>query len=216
MEPGLEESLLISRLVALTGYSGPERAFARVRAVPENGPDSDRIAQAGLNPHDLERLTSMRSLSRRNEFLEGRACLREIREEYEAAGAYGSEAGSRLFLSLSHSRGLVLAVGSVGKDGESIGIDIEPFAREVSTRVADWVLPASERDACGRSPLEAWVLKEACLKADVPRPGRLLSEYRFTADTILGPEGTRFKLELLRSPGWLVGLAQRRVDTLRN
>lgn len=216
MESGLE-SLLISRLIGLAGDQGPGRAFARVRAIPENGSDSDRIARAGLIPHDLVRLSSMKSQSRRNEFLEGRACLREIREEYETAGAFGAEAGLRLFLSLSHSHGLVLAVGWLGKEGESIGIDVEPSAREVSARVADWILPASERDACRRSPLEAWVLKEASLKSDVPRTGRLLSEYRFTADdAILGPGGTRFKLELIRSPGWLIALAQRRVDTLRN
>lgn len=118
-------------------------------------------------------------------------------------------------LSLTHSGGVALAVGTLDHTGAGVGIDLEPVA-PVNPRAARlfltgaeqaWWRTAAEPDAL----LRLWTVKEAVFKADLGNDGRILADYElsrpagWTGHASRG--ATRFRYRSARLSGFMVSLA---------
>lgn len=147
---------------------------------------------------------------RRAEWVLARQCEQDLRETLSTCSV-----GKKVLTSISHSAGVVVGVGAAS-DGplriSKIGVDLEREARVMSRRAQERVLFGDEK-SLALSPLEIWVIKEACFKACPSSAGTVLSDYRVTqwepltgcGSVSLGGENLEFSL--LKESGWIVTLA---------
>lgn len=145
-----------------------------------------------------------------NERDEGRLRLARVREVLISRGVRPESVRS----SLSHSKGVVLAVGCASTRYLKVGVDLERSDRVVGDAVADRVIQPDER-RFGLRPLEYWVLKEAAYKAH-PRPdGTVVSQYvlkNWNPETRTGEirnskDATVLHVKLAERDGWTVAFA---------
>jgi len=172
-------------------------------------------AEAGARGWYLGRLAAKAAAGRR-----WRLPLAEVEIRSEPTGRPWSFKASAPagFISLSHTRGAAAAASS----GRPVGVDLEPWSRELSDRVWMWAFTAGERrlaETGGSFPvrLALWCAKEAAAKSwglpllnHLPRvrvTGADWSAGRLTvAWQGLGGEGSEVRLS--RWDAYLVALAQ--------
>jgi phosphopantetheinyl transferase len=169
-----------------TTLSVPAPGFDHVRCVLVRGlGDGEFDSWAWLAPDERIQAEGMRRASRRADWLAGRLAaklairqaleseleLARISVSYEPGGRpLAVHAGSplpRLWLAISHSRGVALA--AAGRGTRPIGVDLEHPTDRVE-ELADYALADAERErlrapVTARSMLAHWTLKEAALKA---------------------------------------------------
>ena len=85
----------------------------------------------------------------------------------------------KLSISLSHSRTASVAVVAEKVAEETIGVDLESKSRGISERAAQKFCTADEL-ALGLTPLQIWVIKEACYKAIPNNAGLVLPYFEVT------------------------------------
>ena len=144
------------------------------------------------------------------QWAESRRCLVFVLKDLLGRGAQPSE----IRMSLSHSDGACVAVAVASREFQGVGVDLEKADRKVSPAAASGFLFASEI-ALGASPLEAWVIKEACYKADASGRQTDVADYRMTALTKAGhgvvrsiqAEKTDFRFGICRLNGYVLGFS---------
>lgn len=134
------------------------------------------LPQASVSATEVEHLTQATE-HRRNEYLTGRHCLRGAMQRIGAvAGTYPPDADGVPQLpvstlgSISHSRGLCVAVASLSEDFDYLGVDLEKTNRLSAAAMAR-VLHPDEVDWCGGDQFKGSLLfsmKEAFYKAQFP------------------------------------------------
>lgn len=185
----------------------------------KSGPDLDQLRQAG------------------NTLLQGRELVAErvgyaLPEDAHQSATVALEAVKSLMgrapgafsarTSVTHSAGWSLAVGvwldSAGSPHRGIGVDLEALGREIKPGVLERVTQPAERHF-GLEPLEFWVLKEACFKANPALDQGVISQYQvvdWDPDSRMGvsrwtqsskKNAAEFRFALVRDPDWAIGLA---------
>ncbi len=100
--------------------------------------------------------------------------------------------------SLSHTQGAAVAALSSSK--RRVGIDVEPKNRPLKKQIHEKFL--HPHDSSGYSPLELWVLKEACYKiTQISALQTIISPESFQAESLQG------SVQLLRHQDYLIGIA---------
>ncbi|MGJ8651654.1 MAG: 4'-phosphopantetheinyl transferase family protein [Opitutaceae bacterium] len=135
------------------------------------------LPQANARSDDVEHLLQATEL-RRNEYLTGRHCLREALQQIGvAAGTLAPDTDGVPQLpdstlgSISHSRGLCVAVAGLTEDFDFLAVDLEKTNRLSAAAMAR-VLHPDEVDWCGGDQFKGSLLfsmKEAFYKAQFPR-----------------------------------------------
>jgi 4'-phosphopantetheinyl transferase len=174
-----------------------------VRAVAAASQNGDSLLEL-LSEKERERARAFADESDRIRFVGGRALLRSMLCEHTGIDArawrFGNgdkgkpfveapeAAAEGLAFSVSHAGpGIACAVGIA----RSVGIDIEPFDREIDVdRLAGRILSPRERDALASGPggdrrrrmLELWTLKEAVVKASGEGISAMLSGIEISFD----------------------------------
>jgi 4'-phosphopantetheinyl transferase len=152
------------------------------------GPAPAARDAAVLSPAERRRAARIRSPAVRARFVAGRALLREnVAElaseldpralviEVAPSGRLAVAGRPDLRVSVSHTRGLVVAAVCRGRD---VGVDVEPLCRRGLPPAGAWLTTAEQRGLADLPPearrealLRRWVAKEATLKAcDRMRP----------------------------------------------
>jgi phosphopantetheinyl transferase (holo-ACP synthase) len=149
-------------------------------------------------------------------WMHSRFCVQEVL----AAGEALSVEAKDTLLSLSHTAGASVAVLAERKFISGIGIDIEWMDRELSSGVASKFIHQSEH-LFNLSPLQMWVIKEACFKAYPDNAATQLSDYRIqsiteTENSISGE--VKIKTSILKykllahsstsTQGWFLGFSR--------
>lgn len=134
------------------------------------------VPQPGASSTEVEHLTQATE-SRCNEYLTGRHCLRQalqqigVEAEMLLPDADGvPQLPDSTLGSISHSRGLCVAVASLSKDFDYLAIDLEKTNRLSAAAMAR-VLHTDEVDWCGGDQRKGSLLfsmKEAFYKAQFP------------------------------------------------
>lgn len=118
----------------------------------------------------------------RSQWLSSRRSLFRVARQLERQGV----PSSRAHFSLAHTNTHSIAVGveascepSVFNSGPctcAIGVDLEASTRHISTQAAGLFFRSHEQ-ALGLSALQAWVIKEACFKANVASDRTIIADY---------------------------------------
>jgi 4'-phosphopantetheinyl transferase EntD len=168
------------------------------------GVSEDEGFLAKLSPEQQSRFVRITDVGRRALWISARKAELEVARELAGRGVAPAE----LLTSTSHSGEWALAIAVSRRTGLlGVGIDLEEEARAVRPRLEVKIV-SEEEQALGLEPLEHWVLKEACFKADPENSGRVLSQYRLISrEEAVGPGTSRFRVQLAREAGFLVGLA---------
>lgn len=118
------------------------------------------LARAGLTAGEGARFGVLPAAGpRRSEWLRGRRALRGLGVADTAAIVFPHPA-----LSLSHGRGVALAVRCGGVAG--VGVDLEAWRPGLDPRAARFFLSPPEREGLdGRELVRRWAVKEALFKA---------------------------------------------------
>jgi hypothetical protein len=123
--------------------------------------------------------------------------------------------------SLSHKKGLAIAVLAGASASRGVGVDLEPLKVLDATKLARFI-PAREaklfQAAASKDPylpLKLWVLKEALFKSDPENAGRFLSDYDLRATSLqrgtLAKFGLQFRYELHQLGKYFLGIALSRL-----
>ncbi|MGK5085986.1 hypothetical protein WDW86_00355 [Bdellovibrionota bacterium FG-2] len=161
----------------------------------------------------------MDSLDSKKQWRESRRCEAHVREALVGQGARTSA----IFSSISHTRNRTVAIGAAYPDspaeGQShqllgVGVDLEFSTRAVSHRVSDRISNNEERKL-PLSPLEIWVIKEACWKSVPGNTGSVVWEVcieSYNAETrrgtFIGPRNMAHgKFQLHHINGQIFGFA---------
>ena len=129
---------------------------------------------------------------RKREWSEGRRTLALLPPAYR-------------FTSLAHSEKWILAAGT---EDRPLGVDLELGTRVISNRLEKWI----EHDpSFTQSPLETWLVKEACFKADRnENDGLVLSDYAIESASrarALKGRARDFSFQLFANQDWRFALA---------
>lgn len=134
----------------------------------------------------------------------------ELLTVYDQMRALGADP-ARMKFSLSHSQGTCLSVSVAGPLG--VGVDLEHSARFITLPVAERFLLPFER-GLALSPLQIWVIKEACFKADPDNFGSILPGYAVTQCdgqvgevTKLATPLRKIRFRVLREGDWIIAFA---------
>ena len=127
---------------------------------------------SNLSAEQLEKLQSFKSETRKRQWAAGRLVEGALKRLLHATPA------EVFSTSLSHTKspgqGVVLGVSA--KVNFPIGVDLESRTREVSARAARFFMRAEDA-AFGLSPLQIWVIKEACFKSKLRNAALLVSHF---------------------------------------
>jgi 4'-phosphopantetheinyl transferase EntD len=145
-------------------------------------------SDAGIDPakltlHERNRLSGLRYLKRRNDWLLGRNALKEVLLACNRDGDTTSATfpGSRI--SLTHAGNIAFAAGTAST-ACGLGIDYEPL-RPLDERVARWFLNEVESDWLSGQPeairvsqmVRLWTIKEAAYKSHPNNRQMTLSDF---------------------------------------
>ena len=113
---------------------------------------------------------------RRMEWAEARRCLLDVRARLLEPGA------GTIRMSLSHTQGIAIGVWLRLDPADettvlAVGVDIESSSREMSPKVIQRVASPAEMRHARVEPIELWVIKEACYKANPASQDTVLSHY---------------------------------------
>ncbi|MDX1432028.1 MAG: 4'-phosphopantetheinyl transferase superfamily protein [Gammaproteobacteria bacterium] len=150
-----------------------ELAVAREAVVPARLTRAERRVY-----HNLAHTPRARS------WLLGRAALKRLRTRVEGCEETADLVFPNPRYSLSHSRGVAVAVADAGAEAGGLGVDIE-IGRHVDAAAARFFLSARERRALASLParrrpealLRLWCIKEAVFKANPDNAGLLLADH---------------------------------------
>lgn len=137
-------------------------------------------------------------------------CKNRVRAWAEAARSPSGEF-SVYRTSVSHSSGVVVAIGRWG--GSGVGVDLERLDRRVSDRA--WRRLVRDGECVGgMSRIEVWCIKEACFKASSRSEGTYVSGYWIEGERsesgcgwVSSAQGTRIRYCLLRDQNWCLAFA---------
>ncbi|MCM2323768.1 MAG: 4'-phosphopantetheinyl transferase superfamily protein [Oligoflexia bacterium] len=139
----------------------------------------DEELRARLSREQLAGFAQIRAPEREREWIEAR------RLEVQLADRIGTGA----FRSVAHARTTegpaVLVVGASWTPAiAGVGVDLEPWDREIPPRAAARLADSREWEAAreaGLSAIDVWVVKEACFKAVPGNRGTVMPAYRLQA-----------------------------------
>ncbi len=157
-------------------------------------------------------------VSRQTESALARKGEQEICKEFLSLGVDPTA----VLTSVTHSQLWVLVVGFAPKTSvqsmiEKIGVDMELSSRKITDRLCERFVHTCEKQF-PLQPIDFWVIKEACFKADTGYKSKLVTHYQigeFSVESGLGvAENTKNQNKLhfcfLRSEGWSVAFALRK------
>lgn len=195
---------------------GVEATAVAVRRVER---DADEALLASLPTGDpLFQQRKIQDPVRRKDWAEGRRCLLDVR-----AQLLEGSAGGEIRMSLAHSQGIAIAVGLRLAEGDApvlaVGVDIEASKREITPKVIQRVASTAEMKHARVEPIELWVIKEACYKANPASQDTVLSHYeirtisrktgRGTAVCLTAPDLV-FVFAITSDAGWTAAFAASR------
>lgn len=206
----IEQAWLENSASALA--SDQQIALAVVSAATMGEEEAASRVLRDLNQEQLDRFAQLGDESRRREWLAARWAELKVRAALQEQ-RIGLES---IHTSVTHSHGLALALGW-GGGGPRWGIDLEPESRVMSPAAAGRIR-GPEEEALGLSPLETWVIKEACFKAQAGSQGAI-SQFRlvsFSPENHTGiarsinARGSEIRFLVRKRGGWIVAFAQSR------
>ena len=165
----------------------------------------DELLRTTLPDETVKKYGRIRSAERQIEWAEARRAEQEIRRQL----------GPEAQISLSHTAGRVFAIGVARGSSRAagIGIDAESSARVITSAVYARFASSAEI-ALGLKPVQVWVIKEACYKANPRNAGTAVSKYRIesydpgneTGETS-SPDGGRIHFSCSKMGQFYVALA---------
>jgi 4'-phosphopantetheinyl transferase EntD len=171
-----------------------ERAFSALAPGLRVAVADQPCPRAQLTLSERRRCEAFMTEARQDSWLRGRAALKQLLEALGEPAETAALAFPHPRVSLTHSGGYAVAVGSHDPALRGVGVDLElrPALRRETAR---WFLGPHERRWLARcraaeAPselLRLWTVKEAVFKADPRNQGRVLASYRLPAPA--GPSG---------------------------
>jgi 4'-phosphopantetheinyl transferase EntD len=181
-----------------------------------------------LTPGERARYRAFPGTERRRTWLTGRAALRRLLRRLDLGPDTSALEFPAAGMSLTHSRGMAVAIACLGSTGQGLGVDLEA-ERPMRQEAARFFLSGeecAELAALGPAPgsaggeealLRLWTVKEALFKADMGNRDRVLADYRVADPRVrrgraalrpdLGAKGFRYVSH--RLAGWHLSLAAR-------
>ena len=136
-------------------------------------PEAFRQKIDDLDEADRKTVLGFQSPSRQAEWICGRLALQSVRQKL------GGDPHVTHLTTLSHSRSWVLAVGALAKNSaalQRIGVDFELRDRKLRTGMESRWVSALESNL-GLLPIDLWVIKEACYKANPRSRDTVVTKY---------------------------------------
>jgi 4'-phosphopantetheinyl transferase EntD len=142
------------------------------------------VAAGRLSAAERRIVAAFGAASRREDWLRGRHALKDLLAELALPEDTSALRLPHARVSLTHSGGVAIAIGTPTEAVSGIGVDLE-IAREPREGTEKFFLAARERrwlDACPldarpRERLRLWTLKEALFKADPGNADRRYGDY---------------------------------------
>jgi phosphopantetheinyl transferase (holo-ACP synthase) len=140
----------------------------------------EKVKQFSQNPKLISLLTPPENMNeiRAVQWAESRRSLLAILDKFKGD----------FKLSISHCQSHSVVLACQGDNLSGVGVDIENARREV-TKGAALKFYSPEEANLNLSPLEVWVVKEACYKADTSRRGTVVTQYQVVSFDPKSSEG---------------------------